>query len=351
MPVRYHAVRYLCAVMLHRLLIFLLLCLPAYVSPAQSSELNTTDAKGRKQGAWAKSWDNGKLRYQGQFKDDLPQGEFRHYDEEGQLTTIQNYEGDGGTSQARHLHPDGNTMAEGRYVGQQKAGEWRYYDAQGRLRRVENYHDGAFHGEVIIYYGSGRVAEKDEFQKGKLHGPSRSWFENGILRSEETYVNGVMEGKTLLNYPSGKKELEGSMKNGQRHGTWFHFNPDGSVHVKLLYANGKLKQEFRENGTFREYFGDERPRSEITYKNGKREGPFVEYHDNGRWVIKNIPSDPVSGAKADVERELQGQTKKLDGTYKNDQLHGEVKEYDEKGKLVKVTRYDSGVVLGEEVKR
>jgi antitoxin component YwqK of YwqJK toxin-antitoxin module len=44
-----------------------------------------------------------------------------------------------------------------------------------------------------------------------------------------------------------------------------------------------------------------------------------------------------------VQRVLEGQTKKREGTYVNDLLEGEVKEYDEKGKLVKVTRYVGGV--------
>ncbi len=59
---------------------------------AQPTErMNTTDAKDLKQGAWSKIWPNGKTRYTGQFKDDVPVGTFKHYNEDGQLTTIQDF--------------------------------------------------------------------------------------------------------------------------------------------------------------------------------------------------------------------------------------------------------------------
>jgi antitoxin component YwqK of YwqJK toxin-antitoxin module len=83
--------------------------------------------------------------------------------------------------------------------------------------------------------------------------------------------------------------------------------------------------------------------SEVTYVKGKREGKFVEYHDNGTWLMKQVAADPNLGTPADVQRVLEGQTKKREGAYVNDLLEGEVKEYDEKGKLVKVTRYVAGV--------
>ncbi len=333
----------------HLLLSTLFLC--AMASHAQPGEINRTDAQGRKQGIWAKAWDNGKLRYQGQFKDDKPTGEFKHYDEEGKVTTIQVYDEDGRVSRARHFHPDGSLMAQGRYVGQQKDSTWNYYDDDGQLRRVENFQNGQLDGEVRVYFHTGHLAEKDLFEKGKKQGPSKSWYPTGELRSELEFVEGLPQGRMIIYYPNGRKEFEGPLKNGERHGTWFQFNGDGSVHRRLSYLNGELKEEVRENGTFTEYYPDEKPRSEITYRKGKKEGPFVEYHDTGEWVIVPRPADPVTGERADVMRELKGQTKKIEGRYKNDLLDGEVREYDERGRLLKVTTYEAGVVKGEQVKR
>lgn len=335
------------AAAMHRsaILIFILTLLAPVAQAQPGSELNRTDEQGKKQGAWAKSWPNGTLRYEGQFKDDLPVGEFKHYNEDGLLTTTQVYRTDGRSSLAKHFHPDGSLMAIGKYAGKEKDSTWTYFDLQGKTRKVEQFKEGKLHGEQITYYPNGQVADKSTYEMGVITGPSKSWFPSGILASEETYVNGVANGKSILNHPSGKRELEGNLVKGEREGTWLHFNSDGSLHMRLMYKNGELVKEHRENGTFNEYYGDEQPKSEVTYRNGKKEGPFVEYYNNGTWELKQVPPDPATGAKADVERVLIGQTRKREGTYKNNELHGEVKEYDEKGKLVKKTKYEDGVLV------
>ena len=301
--------------------------------------MNRSDAQGRKQGTWVKAWPSGKVRYEGAFKDDRPIGEFKHFDEEGTLTSIQQHAGDGKVSRARHFHPNGALLATGKYVAQKKDSTWSYFDTSSQLRKVERYANGALHGVQEVYYASGRLAEQESFEQGLRQGESKGWFEGGSLRSEATYAKGEPEGKMTFYYPSGKKEIEGKMVNGDRDGTWYYFNTDGSLQLQVLHRQGVLVKERKENGTFKEYYDDEQLMSEVTYKVGKREGPFVEYYNNGRWEVKPMPSDPVKGAPPDMERTLQGQTRKREGTYRNDQLEGEVREYDEKGKLISTTVY------------
>ncbi|WKZ67784.1 MAG: toxin-antitoxin system YwqK family antitoxin [Flavobacteriales bacterium] len=304
---------------------------------------NATDAKGRKQGPWSKAWPNGTLRYTGQFVDDMPVGVFRHFGEDGKLTTVQHHAGDGSVSRAEHFHANGQVMARGRYVGQSKDSTWSYFALDGSLRKVERYASGKLDGEQVTYYPGGQVAEREERKAGILEGPSMSWFPSGKVKSESHYRNGEPEGRMVFYYPSGNKEIEGQMINGDRDGTWYYYNSDGSIQVVMLYARGQLIKERKENGTFREYYDDEQLKREVTYRKGRREGPFAEYHANGRWVMKPVQPDPTMGAPADVERVLEGQTKRLEGTYVNDQLEGEVREYDERGRLVKTTRYAAGV--------
>ncbi|MBL7950166.1 MAG: hypothetical protein JNM62_00485 [Flavobacteriales bacterium] len=319
---------------------------PSFAQPT-GTQLNSTDAKGRKQGDWSKTWSNGKTRYAGQFKDDRPVGTFKHYDEEGRLVTLQEHAGDGRTSRARHFHGNGTLMAQGKYLGQEKDSTWNYYCGDGKLRKVERYLNGKLNGEQMAYYADGSLAEQETWKNGVLEGPGKSWFPNGKVKSEVTYLAGEPEGRMTFYFLSGKKEIEGNMVNGDRDGTWYYFNEDGSVQLQVLYGKGQLLKERKENGSFKEYYDDEQLKSEVLYKKGKREGPFAEYHDNGRWELKQVSSDPVMGTPPDVERVLIGQTKKKEGVYVNDQLEGEVKEYDEKGKLVKSIRYVAGVEQGK----
>ena len=306
-------------------------------------ELNTTDAKGHKQGAWSRTWPNGTVRYTGQFKDDAPVGTFKHFDEEGKLTTMQEHAGDGKVSRARHFRPDGALMATGKYVGQAKDSTWNYYGEAGHLTKVERYRNGQLDGEQVTYFPNGAVAESELRKAGVLEGLNKSWFDNGQLKSQATYVNGLAEGQMTFYHPNGSKEIGGVVVQGVRNGTWLYFNSDGSLQLQALYKNGELVKERKENGTFKDHFDDEQLKSEETFKSGKREGKFTEYHHNGKWELKTVPADPIKGTPEDMERILVGQTKKREGTYKNDLLEGELKEYDEKGKLVKTTRFSGGV--------
>ena len=55
---------------------FLVFCIPFF---AFSQSINNVDAKGYKQGIWTKTHDNGSVRYQGQFRDNIPYGIFNYY--------------------------------------------------------------------------------------------------------------------------------------------------------------------------------------------------------------------------------------------------------------------------------
>ena len=57
-------------------LILLLFCIPFFTF---SQSINNVDINGNKQGIWGKTYNNGLIRYKGQFKDNKPQGLFFYY--------------------------------------------------------------------------------------------------------------------------------------------------------------------------------------------------------------------------------------------------------------------------------
>ena len=308
------------------------------------AKVNQKDAQGRKQGPWEKTWaDSQQPRYKGQFKDDKPVGTFTYFSTAGKVESTVVHYATGGASHAKHFHPDGKLMAEGRYIGEQKDSVWNFYDATGALRSTERWKNGKFHGDQEAFFANGKVAERCAWKDGKRHGPCEQFFDNGQVRSSTAYANGEANGPSLVFSEDGRKEIEGQHKNGQRDGLWKHYNSDGSVLMQMLYEKDKVVKEKKENGTFRTFYPDEQLMLEETYKLGKREGKFTEYHDNGRWVERPAKVGPDGAEKSETERVLEGQTKKREGTYKNDLLEGEVKEWDVKNKLVRTTVYKGGV--------
>jgi antitoxin component YwqK of YwqJK toxin-antitoxin module len=310
---------------------------------AQPPAPNVTDAKGLKQGRWARTWaESSQLRYEGQFKDDRPVGRFTYYSTQGRVESIVDHYPDGKASHARHFHPNGKLMAEGRYAGQEKDSVWTYFDTEGRKRGQERWSAGKKDGEQFTYYADGKVAEKSTWAKGVQQGPFEQYFDNGQVKHRATFVQGEAEGTVTYFFPSGRKEIEGKMVNGDRDGTWYYHNEDGTVQIQVLYKQGVYVKDRKENGTFKEYYDDEKLKSEVTYKAGRKEGRFTEWNDDGNWVTRPVQVGPQGAERGDMERVLEGQTKRREGTYRNDLLEGEVKEYDEQGRLLRTVVYAAG---------
>ena len=306
--------------------------------------INQKDAQGRKQGPWERTWkDSQQLRYKGQFTNDKPVGTFTYYSTDGKVESVVDHYPTGGAAHGRHFHPNGKLMAEGRYVGEQKDSVWNYYDVEGRLRSTERWAKGLMDGDQEAFFANGAVAERCRWKAGKRNGPCEEFFDNGQVRRSIPYVNDVADGETNVYFLSGKREESGRYVKGQRHGPWFIYNEDGSVRIQILYENDQYVKDKKENGVFKEYYEDDQPKSEVTWKDGKKQGPFKEYHANGHWVERPVKVGPAERPKSDMERVLEGQTVKREGTYVNDLLEGEVKEYDEGGRLLLSKRYVKGV--------
>ncbi len=321
--------------------------------PAQPSggQLNQTDAKGHKQGPWQRTWaESSQLRYTGQFKDDKPVGNFTYFSTDGKVESRIDHYTNSTASHGRHYHSNGKLMAEGRYIGEVKDSTWNYYDEEGLLRSTEHWKAGKMDGNMSSFFKNGKVAESRNFKDGKAAGEAVQYHPDGKLRYKGIYVNGEPDGNEVFFFPSGQKEIEGHYVNGNKDGQWVYYNADGSLHMQMLYAQGNFVKQKYENGTFKEYWDDEKPKSEYLYKNGKREGPFTEWYDNGTWVDTPMTLGPQGQGKADKERELKGQSKKREGTYKNDILEGAVKEYDETGKLLSTAPYTNGTPAAGGVK-
>ncbi|MFT3885187.1 MAG: toxin-antitoxin system YwqK family antitoxin [Flavobacteriales bacterium] len=319
------------------------LLLAASVLAQPPASINQKDAKGLKQGRWERTWaDRQQLRYEGQFKDDKPVGRFTYYSVAGKVESVVDHYPGSTASHAHHFHPNGKVMADGRYVGEDKDSTWNYYDEAGRLRSTEHWKAGKKNGEQTQFYDDGKVAERLFFADGVQHGKAEQFLPDGKPKYTANFVKGEPEGTLTWYFPNGRKEIEGGTVNGDRDGSWYYYNEDGTVQIQVLYRKGEYVKDKKENGTFNEYYDDERPKGTVTYRKGLKEGPFTEYYNNGRWVTRPVKLGPEGMEKADTERVIEGQTKKREGTYKNDQLDGVVKEYDEKGRLVKSTTYTNG---------
>ena len=70
-------------------------------------------------------------------------------------------------------------------------------------------------------------------------------------------------------------QVQGSFKNGKKEGSWVSYRDNGQLSYKGDYKNGK------QEGSWIDYFENGQLFYKGHYKNGKKEGSWVSYWDNG----------------------------------------------------------------------
>lgn len=214
-----------------------------FLSFAAFGQYNHVDSKGLKQGEWKKTYDNGKLRYTGTFKNDIPVGTFVYYFERegGKMSEI-TYRGTSGIGYAKAYHTTGLIQAEGLYNKQLKDSTWTYYSRKGLLTQREEYRVGVLHGSRVTYWENGKVAEIVDFENGEENGRWIRKWDDGKLRTKGTYENGDLEGECIYYDESGKMIAKGNYHHSKKHGKWFYFE-DNNVIRKEEYRYGDLESE------------------------------------------------------------------------------------------------------------
>lgn len=178
-----------------------------------AQDTNRIDDQGRKQGKWMDRYPNGQLRYEGQFKNDKCQGEFKYYDEQGKLRATNLFDKSGTRALNKTYASNGTLVATGYYLNQKKEGEWSFFAEENGVRILQ-----------------------ENYVEGVAQGLSKVFYETGVLMTERYYVDGVLEGPSKTYYPSGALKEEGTYHNDAKSGLWKTYNEDGDVVSEERYG-------------------------------------------------------------------------------------------------------------------
>ena len=129
-----------------------------------------------------------------------------------------------------------------------------------------------------------------------------------LLRQKITYRDGTLDGPFEAYYGSGGRlKSRGITSKVPRKEVW-KFYLEGFLDRRLQhihrYRAGNLIETIRVNGTFTTWHGEERPESEVNYRNKKLDGPFREWHDQGGFVLETF-TDADTGEQLQ-RRVMQG---------------------------------------------
>lgn len=218
---------------------FLLLFITVNMS-AFAQAPNRIDSKGNKQGAW-KKYDKDVLIYEGNFKDNVPVGEFKYYHANGKLKSITFFVQGVHEVRTTIFHPNEKKASEGVFMDQLKHGEWKYWDQDGTLITVENYKNGKKHGVWQVYSSeTGILLEESNYIEDKLHGTAKTFYIDGVPCTVENYVDGQRNGMAESYYIDGKLSIKGVFHEGLKIGIWNYYDQNGKLRKVIDYKKSQV---------------------------------------------------------------------------------------------------------------
>jgi antitoxin component YwqK of YwqJK toxin-antitoxin module len=225
-------------------IVTLLILLIGLTSIAQS-DINKTDANGKKQGVWKKAYPNVKVfKYVGQFKDDKPYGKFVYYYETGAVQAVIHFSNNGKLGRSQMYHNSGYLMAKGKYVNQLKDSTWIYFDDRGTISYQETYIKGKLEGQKVYFYvpkdGKLMIARYEYYKNGVKNGEFEEYHPNTKVKSKGKYLDGNLDGIVTHYYPNGKVKKVARYKYAVPHGYWAFYDEKGNQLGTKLYWEGKL---------------------------------------------------------------------------------------------------------------
>ncbi|MGB4655690.1 MAG: hypothetical protein WBH98_09695 [Bacteroidales bacterium] len=204
---------------------------------------NIIDSNGKKQGQWEKYDEKNNLVYKGQFKDDLPVGEFTYYYPNGNIQTVIVHK-DNNIAEAKNYFDNGILMATGKYKDQKKQGKWEYYNKSGNLINIDIFDNGKKQGVCRQYYPTtGTILEECNYVNDKKDGLLKQYFTDKSTKAEINFKDGMYQGKAVFYYPNKQVMMEGEYCNDHKIGKWTTYNDDGKIQSYIIYEDGQVVEE------------------------------------------------------------------------------------------------------------
>lgn len=157
-----------------------------------------------------------------------------------------------------------------------------------------------FTGTAVKYYNAKKPEFILEYSDGLEQGRALFFYEDGSKKCTGYYLDGLEDSLWVWYYPDGKLKTTGSFQSGVANGYWEYFHPDGFVERSGYVLEGKEhgKWQYRGDGgklvnerfyilgvkdsTETWYYPCGAPMIQRNYKNGKEEGRFYGWFENGQ---------------------------------------------------------------------
>ncbi|MCF7851802.1 MAG: toxin-antitoxin system YwqK family antitoxin [Simkaniaceae bacterium] len=348
--------------------------------------------QGQFEGVQREYFSNGQLKREAYYQNNKKNGHFTEYAENGQLTFEVNFVDDQIDGDVKEFYADGSkkslkTFEKGGLNGSHY--EW-FQDGSEKL--VSCYINGELNGNYIQYNDERKLILKAQYVSGKLDQECESYYADGSLKEKICFKEGVKEGPYCAYYPNGQLQIQMNYKDDQPDKEMLGWHESGSPAFHRQYKSGVFigqQEEYFDSkdknkkmiskvmnyddqgqidGEQKTYYENGVVQTLLTYHSGalhgmkalwseqgdlieeawyeedKLEGRFFQRDQSGKEIITFYENNKKEGPYEVYypENEHLGKVKAIEATYKNNQLFGDVLEYNENGDKVSLTHYVNG---------
>lgn len=352
---------------------------------------------GRPDGLWKTYYESGQLKSIGKRTDFLLDSTWVFFSEVGDTSLIVNYKRDLKNGPRFTFGKDDIVMEP--FVNDVRQGEGKRYDLKRHLIQTVAYKNGVEEGISPVFDTTGLLCEIITYKKGfvmtreainrynreaKKHGYWKTFFDDWSVRTECYYRHGMRDGfykeydekgnlkkitkyvndveqvlesdmKPLIvqheYYPNGKVKREASFRDGKREGVWREFDEQGNVLNSQTYQKGVLvgqgivDTDGKRRGLYKEFYPDSTLRAEGVFVEGQRSGEWKFYYHNGQ--VQEIGFYNEGQPDGIWTWYYENGQKQIEEQFFKGTPNGSYKEYDSRGNTIVTGTYFDGMKNGK----
>lgn len=184
-----------------------------------------------------------------------------------------------------------NKIIDGRT---QYTGKYRDFYENGNIKTEITLENGKLNGQCCGYYQNGQISWMRNYEKNKIVQFWKQWNENGKKTLDIEVCDGYIN-RAIEFYPSGRRlfELTFNKIDLDKIVVW---NEKGTKNYSGFYKNGLLHLDGEAEaftGDLVTYYENGKKHKKRTFKNGKKDGIFIEWDKNGLKIKEEVFQDNV----------------------------------------------------------
>jgi len=140
---------------------------------------------------------------------------------------------------AKRKDPSGQVVFEGFIDGDKKTGLWVEYNNEGDISAINNYVNGMLEGPALKLSFRGQIDQRSSYHLDQLDGP---WvqYKFGKVMETRNYKNGKLDGPVkTFDDKTFKLRQEAEYKDGLQDGYFRYYDDNGNVSVEYQYKKGE----------------------------------------------------------------------------------------------------------------